>query len=599
MAALSQPPVSRRLRTACTWHIRANPVEESPWQCYERHMEFRILGSLQVCDDGREIPVGGGKQRALLACLLVKPNQPVAEDALIEALWTGRRPAKAVDNLHVLVSRLRKALGSDRIVREGGGYAVRVDDDELDLTRFERLRAEGRPAEALAVWRGAPLVDFTYDDWAQAEIRRLEELRLTVLEQRIEADLEDGKHAELVGELRSLVAEHPLREGLRRQLILALYRSERQAEALAAYRDARRMLDDELGLEPSPALRELEGAVLRHDPSLRRPPKRAAPVGRRRSRIAVVAAVTGFLAALAAIQLVEGDDPQRVAAAAPQPHRLTTPTSTSTTRVIIRELVRPAPPPPKTTVRHPAPPPAADPAPPPAPPPPPPPPPRPQPQPQPPSKPKPKAQPQPRPQPQPAPPQVRITDNFDDGVLDRAVWVRTASSGVTVEERNQRLEMTIAPDALAEGDYKLISGTYGTHCRFLGDFDARVEFELLEWPEANGTIVQLAAWFQSFNAGVVRQSQLWTEEYGSWLTRRARSSPSNDTRGALRLRRVGDAVTTYFRRSADWYPLQTSSGFVGAPLVGIQSMSRDDWFADKPVRIAFDNFSLTAGKRAC
>ena len=194
---------------------------------------------------------------------------------------------------------------------------------------------------------------------------------------------------------------------------------------------------------------------------------------------------------------------------------------------------------------------------------------------------------------------MRISDSFDDGVLDRAVWVRTATTGVTVEERNQRLEMTIAPDAPAEGDYKLISGTYGTHCRFLGDFDARVEFELLDWPDANGVIVQLAAWFQSFNAGVVRQSQSWTEEYGSWLTNRARSTPSNDRRGAVRLRRVNDAVTTYFRSDTGWYPLQTSTGFVGAPLIGLQAMSRDDWFADKPVRIAFDNFSLVAGERAC
>jgi hypothetical protein len=194
---------------------------------------------------------------------------------------------------------------------------------------------------------------------------------------------------------------------------------------------------------------------------------------------------------------------------------------------------------------------------------------------------------------------VRIADNFDDGVLDRAVWVRSASSGVTVEERNQKLEVTIAPDAVAEGDYKLISGTYGTHCRFLGDFDARVEFELLDWPEANGVVVQLAAWFQSFNASVIRQSQLWIEEYGSWMTTRARSSPSNDRRGALRLRRVRDTVTTYFRRDTDWYPMQTSTGFVGAPLIGLQAMSRDDWFADKPVRIAFDNFTLVAADRAC
>jgi hypothetical protein len=112
-------------------------------------------------------------------------------------------------------------------------------------------------------------------------------------------------------------------------------------------------------------------------------------------------------------------------------------------------------------------------------------------------------------------------------------------------------------------------------------------------------IVQLSAWFRGYNAGVVRQSQNWTEEYGSWLTNRARSSPSKDIRGALRLLRKGDQITTYYRRGGEWYPLQTSTGFVGAPLIGLQAMSKDEWFADKPVRIAFDNFSLTAATSAC
>ena len=234
-------------------------------------MDFRILGTLQVWDGDREIAVGGGKQRSLLALLLLHADHGVSEDALIEALWGENASPKAGANLHVLVSRLRGSIGADRVAREGGGYRIRVEDGEVDVDRFERLHREQRFEEALAIWHGPPLADFTYETWAENEIHRLEELRLLALEERIEADLASGKHAELVGELQSLVAEHPLREGLRRLLIIALYRSGRQAEALEAYRDARRMLDEELGLLPSPALRELEAAVLRQDPELDAP----------------------------------------------------------------------------------------------------------------------------------------------------------------------------------------------------------------------------------------------------------------------------------------------------------------------------------------
>ena len=250
-------------------------------------MDFRILGPLEVADGGRTIPIVGDRQRALLAILLIHANEAVSTDALIDELWGEHAPASPRKALQIQVSRLRKALGegSARLVTRPNGYLLQVEPGELDLNRCERLADQGRKAladedpwraaeqlrESLARWRGPPLGEFAFESFAQAEIGRLEELRLGLLEDRIEADLACGRHAELVGELETLVAEHPLRERLRRQLVLALYRGGRQADALAAYRAAREMLDEDLGLEPTPALRELEQAILTHDADLAAP----------------------------------------------------------------------------------------------------------------------------------------------------------------------------------------------------------------------------------------------------------------------------------------------------------------------------------------
>jgi predicted ATPase/DNA-binding SARP family transcriptional activator len=250
-------------------------------------MDFRILGPLEVDEGGKAIPIVGGRQRALLAILLLHANEPVSTDTLIDELWGERAPASPRKGLQVQVSRLRKALGADsaRLVTQPHGYLLHVEPGELDLDRCEHLAHQGREAlstedprraadllqEALGVWRGAALADLTFEPFAQGEIGRLEELRLALLEDRIDADLACGRHTELVGELEALVAEHPLRERLRRQLVLALYRGGRQAEALEAYRAARAILDEELGLEPTPALRELEQAILTHDADLAAP----------------------------------------------------------------------------------------------------------------------------------------------------------------------------------------------------------------------------------------------------------------------------------------------------------------------------------------
>jgi DNA-binding SARP family transcriptional activator/class 3 adenylate cyclase len=236
-------------------------------------MEFRLLGPLEVASGGELVDLGGAKQRALLAMLLLDANSVVSTDRLIDALWEDHPPETAQKALQVHVSGLRKVLGKDRVVTREPGYLLRVDGDELDLARFQRLQQQGKPAEALALWRGEPLSDFSMSRFAQSAIARLEDTRLACLEERIEQDLRAGRHPELTGELEELVQEYPLRERLRALSMLALYRSGRQAEALAAYQDARRALVEELGIEPGKPLRDLHQAVLKQDPALDLPPE--------------------------------------------------------------------------------------------------------------------------------------------------------------------------------------------------------------------------------------------------------------------------------------------------------------------------------------
>jgi DNA-binding SARP family transcriptional activator len=239
-------------------------------------IEFRILGPLQVLSEGRALELGGQTQRALLAMLLIEANRVVSSDRLIEALWEEEPPEAARNALHVYVSRFRKLLGKERLETMPPGYLLRVGAGELDLARFQRLQEEGRLHEALALWRGAPLADFAYQRFAQAEIARLEELRLACLEERIERDLARGRHGEVVGELEMIVRQHPLRERLRSQLMLALYRSGRQAEALEAYQATRLLLSEDLGLEPGEGLKSLQRAILSHEAWLDLPVAEAA-----------------------------------------------------------------------------------------------------------------------------------------------------------------------------------------------------------------------------------------------------------------------------------------------------------------------------------
>jgi len=248
-----------------------------------------MLGPLEAVRDGAAVELPGGKARLLLAALLVNPNRVVSTDRLFEVLWGADVPGSAQNLLQTYVSRLRDALEPERLRRAASsylltrepGYVLAVDPERIDAVRFERLAGEGRRAlatapdvaaatlrDALALWRGDPLADFTFEPFAQAEIARLTELRFTVGEDRVHADLALGAHAELCGELSQLVAEHPLRERSWEHLMVALYRSGRQAEALAAFRRLRATLVEQLGIEPSPALARLNAAILDQSPEL-------------------------------------------------------------------------------------------------------------------------------------------------------------------------------------------------------------------------------------------------------------------------------------------------------------------------------------------
>ncbi|MDP8910031.1 MAG: AfsR/SARP family transcriptional regulator, partial [Chloroflexota bacterium] len=259
-------------------------------------MDFRILGPLEALEEGRAVTLGGSKQRALLAVLLLHANETLSADRLIDELWGDQPPATASKTVQVHVSRLRKTLGERPGNGRGGvvvtrdrGYELVLEPERLDAHRFERLVAAGRSEhaagratravslleQALALWRGPALADLAHEPFAQREIARLEDLRVSAEELLIDAQLELGRHERILGRIEALIDEHPYRERLRAQLMIALYRCERQADALQAYQDARRKLVEELGLEPGERLRELERAILAQDPALAVPAPQA------------------------------------------------------------------------------------------------------------------------------------------------------------------------------------------------------------------------------------------------------------------------------------------------------------------------------------
>ena len=282
----------------------------------EGKREFRILGPFEARENGRALAIGTGKQRALLALLLLDAGDVVSTDRLIDALWGERPPASALNSVHIYVSQLRKVLGEGCLITSGHGYLLALEPEQVDLGRFERVLGEGRELlaageakrasevlrEGLALWRGPPLADLASEPFAQGEIARLEELHLEALEERIEADLALGRHGRLVPELGALVRANPLRERLRAQLMLALYRSGRQAEALETYRQARTTLVEEVGLEPGRRLQELERAILSQDPTLDLPGAAAVSL-RRPLRRGLLLIAIGAVLVLAAITI--------------------------------------------------------------------------------------------------------------------------------------------------------------------------------------------------------------------------------------------------------------------------------------------------------
>ena len=610
-------------------------------------IEFGILGPLSIRDGDRALALGSRKQRALLASLLLHANDQVSHHHLAEELWGERPPATAEHTLHVHVSGLRKALGDAErrtlVVTCPDGYKLAVEPERLDSTRFASLAAQGRAAlasgdaaaasgaltEALALWRGRPLADVELQGLDRIEVERLAELRITTLEERIEADLALGRHTQLVGEIDALVAEYPLRERLRAQLMTALARSGRHAEALAAFQDARRTLVEELGLEPSPALRELESAILRHEPwltaSLRRTEPQAPAImlgrsNRRRAAVVLAAlAALALVAGLAAAVLAPREDgarqaaasqkrapatappvkrsvPSKRAAAKPkrrvQPavaprrhralHRVTNtepqpqvpathaPTTTASTTTASTTTSKPAHHHSTRVVRT-----------------------------------KPKTQPsQSGVTTQPSPVVTTITDDFEDGVRNVSLWhVIVTGTNVDVAEQNGDLEIEIGAGAIPGGQYNVVDGHYGTQCKFPGDFDARVDYRLLAWPEQSGVYLALNAFFA--NAFVERWSQSVEEAgidplevYGSWIKPHFSVVNTSDQQGSLRLRRKDGVITSYYLANGQWQKIE-SARRTAEVVMGIQLSANQGVSVAQTVRVAFDNFSVAAVAPVC
>jgi DNA-binding SARP family transcriptional activator len=298
-------------------------------------LEFRLLGPLRVKVDGSPVRLVGARQRALLALLLLHRAELVSREQVVEELWGGNPPPTAQAGVRVAVSKLRRLLGTthrDVLETLPGGYRLRVQPDQLDSYRFELLLDEARQEhdaaravklleQALALWEGPPFADLPYESFLQSEARRLSELRLAAREERIEAELALGRHESVVSELEALVEENPLRERLRGALMLALYRSGRQAEALEVYRRGRALLMDELGLEPGEELRRLEQEILTQDPAIGAPAatRREAPARRRSGRVLLVVgllALGGAAAGLAVWLTGKSSDSPPIAAPA-------------------------------------------------------------------------------------------------------------------------------------------------------------------------------------------------------------------------------------------------------------------------------------------
>jgi DNA-binding SARP family transcriptional activator len=573
-------------------------------------MDFRVLGPFEVRRDGVSIDLRGSKRRALLALLVIHANEVVRNERLIEDLWGEEQLADALAALRNHVSRLRKRVGSDVLVTKPWGYVLRVAPDQIDLTLFEQLVAEARPLpareraaklqEALNLWRGPALADLGNEPALELDISRLEELRLGALEQRIDADLELGRHEQLIGELEALVAEQPLRERLRGQLILALYRSGRQAEALETYRETRRLLVNELGIEPTSELRELERAILRQDESLAGSSPAAPEDSELRPRwrwprSPLVAGgallLVGALIAIAA--LLHDDNGGAPAAAKAAAHTRVTPTSSTQAHPTPTPAPAPAPArqrPAPTAPRHAK---TFHPR---------------------------RATTEQRPRETKHPTRAHVAhtstisraarakvywlkDAFEDPAVNYGMWhIASHGSGVESVERNGRLEFTVAANAVAVPTYGF-DQHYGTNCHLIGNFDARVDYQLLTWPTGNGTYLTFGVYFPPDNGfwNIARQgapANGGSEAYAAVVGSSNLVVPTADTSGSLRLRRHGSMLSEYYRHGNGWVKMR-SRATNGPVQLLLGLFSNADQFGAVATTAAFDNFQATADRVDC
>jgi DNA-binding SARP family transcriptional activator len=582
-------------------------------------MDFRILGPLEGLSDGAPVNLGGPRQRALLTYLLLHANEVVAPERLLDDLWW-EPPQGGAAALQTQISRLRKVVGA-RLESVPPGYVLRVEHDELDLHRLRALLAEAGAAEsaldrvrllreAESLWRGQPLAELDLP-FAAAERAALDELRVGSVEDRLAAELDVGADHALVPELAALVARHPLREGLRGQLMLALYRAGRQAEALEVARETRRVLDEELGLEPGAALRELERAILQQDPALmappapRRvsPPRTQVPSRRRRSLLVAAAvvlstAVAGLSAAVAWRQLhpahastkpaaspsvlAKTHDavvrhrahvrPTRTRVAVPhrnpshsRRHVVRAPHPTTTAAVVVKKVLPKHVTPAKTTSTKVV---ATTPA-------------------------------QPM-TPAIQPDLVTLSDDFSAPTTNNAMWgVANDGSGGTASQSDGRLDLALPATGSPGGRYNQISVAYFAQCRFGGDFDARVDYTLLEWPSASGARLQLSAWiFPDTNSDAARASASNGEQYNGDVASTWANLPTTDQQGVLRVARRGSILTSYTQANGKWVALKSGTAR-GQVMLGLQLFATANDWSHQQVSAAFDDFSVTGRRPTC
>jgi DNA-binding SARP family transcriptional activator len=614
-------------------------------------MKFGLLGPVSISGDEGPVKLEGPRVRALLAYLLLHANKPVSTAELLEALWGDEYPRSGSAAVQNAVVRLRRVLG-ERVVTAGAGYLVRVEPGELDVEVFRDLvlRAKSSPPaeatrllrDALALWNGEPVGGIGGAAFADRAAASLEDERVAAVAAQIDSELALGRHAELVPLLSTLTAEQPLDERFRAQLITALYRSGRQAAALDVYRETRRLLMDELGLEPGPALRDLERAVLTQDPALDPPPSQpvaevtAPPLpaivedeprrSSKRSLVPLAAIVPLGVAGAALAVALSRHEPvslanpttivQLATGAAGQrrpttsvPHHASTgqgrlparPATVSSARATTSVPPARKPPPPAaattaattpvvTTVAK--------------------------------QQAKPATTPQARPAttsrttttpttaPKPtttARPASRtrlvywIADDFSEPGIDVARWQLAGhGTGDSVSEENGRLAFSVGEDVKVDPPYG-VDQRYGTKCLLVGDFDATVDYELVDWPAGDGVSVTFGVYLPPPNESFVAIERRGASTAGgseSYGASGGGFAQTADTTGRFRLRRTGASVRMSYRRGGAWISLGTVPA--GGPVNLILSVTTNEQqFGHKPASAAFRSFEAFADAVKC